>query len=52
MAEIIPLTEDTQDLGTNGFFSGNKEMCMAEEDFDEGGGVVEAVVKQNQIAFF
>ena len=52
LAEVILFTEDTQHLGTNGFFSGNKEMGMAEEDFDEGGGVVEAVVQQNQIAFF
>jgi hypothetical protein len=52
LAEVIPFTEATQHLGTSGFFSGNKEMCMAEEDVDEGGAVIEAVVQENQIALF
>jgi hypothetical protein len=51
-AEVIPFTENMHHLGTNGFFSGNEEVGMAEEDFDKGGGVIEAVVQQNQIALF
>lgn len=39
-------------MGTNGFLSGNEEVGMAEEDFDKGGGVIEAVVYQNQIVLF
>lgn len=39
-------------MGTKGFFSGNEEVGMAEQDFDKGGGVIEAIVQQNQIALF
>ena len=52
LAKVIPFTKDTQHFGTNGFFSGNKEVCVAEEDSGEGDGVVKAVVEQNQIALF
>lgn len=46
------MTENLQHLGTNSFFSGNEEVGLAEQDFDKGGGVIEAVVQQNQIALF
>jgi hypothetical protein len=50
VAEIIPLGESTQHLGAHGFLSGDDEVGMAEEDFDEGGAVVEACVQQKQIS--
>lgn len=51
-AEVIPFTENTHHLGTSGFFSGDEEVGMAEQDFGKGGAVIEAVIEQNQIALF
>lgn len=50
LAEIVTLGESTQDLGTDGFCSGNDEVGMSEEDLDEGGAVVETRIQEKQIA--
>ena len=52
LAEVIPLAQNTQDLGTHGFLSGNDEVGMAEANLDKGGAVIEACVQQKKIAFF
>ncbi len=46
LAQIITVAESTQELRAHGFGSGNDEVGMPAENFDEGGAVVEAGIDQ------